>query len=76
MSHTDLTKKAVEIKIAGLGGQGVILSGIIVGRAASIYDDQYATMIQSFGPESRGSACSAQLIISKSPVLYPYVISI
>ena len=62
-----------EIKIGGLGGQGVILSGIILGKAASIYDNKYATLIQSFGPEARGSACSAQIIISDTPVTYPYI---
>ena len=62
-----------EIKIGGFGGQGVILTGIIVGRAASIYDDKYATMTQAFGPEARGSACSSQVIVSEEPILYPYV---
>lgn len=63
----------VEIKIGGLGGQGVILAGMIIGKAASIYDTKHATLIQSFGPEARGSACSAQLIISNDKILYPYV---
>ncbi len=63
----------IEIKIGGLGGQGVILTGIIIGKAATIYDNKYATMIQSFGPEARGSSCSAQLIISDNQILYPYV---
>jgi 2-oxoglutarate ferredoxin oxidoreductase subunit gamma len=62
-----------EIRIAGFGGQGVILSAIILGRAASIHQGAFATMTQSFGPEARGGACSAQLILSESPVLYPYV---
>ena len=62
-----------EIKIGGLGGQGVILSGIIIGKAASIYDDKSATMTQAFGPEARGSACSAQLVVADDAVLYPYV---
>jgi 2-oxoglutarate ferredoxin oxidoreductase subunit gamma len=62
-----------EIKIGGFGGQGVILSAHIVGKAAAIYADKYATMIQSFGPEARGSSCSAQVIISDQPVTYPYV---
>ncbi len=65
--------KPVEIKIGGFGGQGVILAGMIIGKAASIYDNKYATLIQSFGPEARGSACSAQLIISPQKILYPYV---
>ncbi len=62
-----------EIRIAGFGGQGVILSAIVLGKAASIYQGAYATMTQNFGPEARGGACSAQLIVSDSPVLYPYV---
>jgi 2-oxoglutarate ferredoxin oxidoreductase subunit gamma len=64
---------ATEIKFGGFGGQGVILSGIIIGRAASIYNNKFATLTQSFGPEARGSACSAQVIVSDDRVLYPYV---
>jgi len=64
---------ATEIKFSGFGGQGVILAGIIIGRAASIYANKFATLTQSFGPEARGSACSAQLIVSDDRVLYPYV---
>ncbi len=64
-----------EIKIGGFGGQGVIMSGYILGRAASIYDNKYATMIQSFGPEARGSACSAQVIVSSDPIDYPYIVT-
>ncbi len=62
-----------EIRFAGYGGQGIIRSGIIVGKAASIYDNKHATMSQSFGPEARGGACSSQLLISESKVLYPYI---
>jgi 2-oxoglutarate ferredoxin oxidoreductase subunit gamma len=62
-----------EIRIAGFGGQGVILSAIVIGKAASILEGGFATMTQSFGPEARGGACSAQVIIDSKPVLYPYV---
>jgi 2-oxoglutarate ferredoxin oxidoreductase subunit gamma len=62
-----------EIKIGGFGGQGVILSGYIIGRAASIYDNKFATMIQVFGPEARGSSASAELIISDETITYPYI---
>jgi 2-oxoglutarate ferredoxin oxidoreductase subunit gamma len=44
-----------------------------LGKAASIYENGFATMTQNFGPEARAGACSAQLILSDSPVLYPYV---
>ena len=62
-----------EIRFAGYGGQGIIRSGIIVGKAASIYDNKHGTMSQSFGPEARGGACSSQLVVSDSKVLYPYI---
>ena len=62
-----------ELRIAGFGGQGVILSAIILGKAASIHQGAYATMTQNFGPEARGGACSAQLLLSGQPILYPYV---
>ncbi len=62
-----------EIRIAGFGGQGVILSAMVLGKAASIFQGGFATVTQNFGPEARGGACSAQLIISDSPVAYPYV---
>ncbi len=65
--------RLTEIRIAGFGGQGVILATQILGRAAAIFDGVHATMTQSFGPEARGGACSAQLIVSDEPVLYPYV---
>jgi 2-oxoglutarate ferredoxin oxidoreductase subunit gamma len=62
-----------EIRITGFGGQGVVLSGYVIGRACAVNAGQHATMIQSFGPEARGSACSATLAVSDTEVLYPYI---
>ena len=62
-----------ELRIAGFGGQGVILSAHILGKAAALYDGGYATMTQNYGPEARGGAASAALIVSDEPVLYPYL---
>jgi 2-oxoglutarate ferredoxin oxidoreductase subunit gamma len=62
-----------EIRITGFGGQGVILAGHIIGHACAVEGGQHATMIQSFGPEARGSACSATLTVSDREVLYPYI---
>ncbi len=62
-----------EIKIGGLGGQGVILAGIIIGKAAALYDNKHSALTQAFGPEARGSACSAQVVVDNDPILYPYV---
>ena len=62
-----------EIRISGFGGQGVILSAIVIGKAGCIFENGYSTMTQAFGPEARGGACSAQVILSNEPILYPYV---
>lgn len=64
----------MDIRFSGFGGQGIIKSGTLIGKAASLHDDKFATLTQSFGPEARGGACSAQLVIDKEPVLYPYIV--
>lgn len=66
-------QQLTEIRVAGFGGQGVIMAASVIGKATSIVDGNYATMTQNFGPEARGGACSAQLVLSTTPVLYPYV---
>ncbi len=62
-----------QIKTGGLGGQGVILAGMIIGRGAALHAKKHATLTQSFGPEARGSACGASIVVSDEPVEYPYV---
>jgi 2-oxoglutarate ferredoxin oxidoreductase subunit gamma len=61
------------IRIAGFGGQGVVLSGQILGQAAAIFDGGYSTLTQSYGPEARGGSCAAGVVISDEPIGYPYV---
>jgi 2-oxoglutarate ferredoxin oxidoreductase subunit gamma len=62
-----------EILITGFGGQGIILTGNIMGTAATIHDGRHATMTQSYGPEARGGSCSSQVVISDEPIMFPYV---
>lgn len=62
-----------EIQLSGFGGQGIILAAYILGKAAALYDHKDATMTQNYGPESRGGACSGQVIISDAPVSYPHL---
>ena len=52
-----------EVRLGGFGGQGVILAGMILGRAKSIFEDKYATLTQDFGPEARGGAASCAVIL-------------
>lgn len=62
-----------EIRICGYGGQGVILAGFIIGQAVSVYEKKNAIFIQDYGPEARGGACRADIIIADQPILYPYI---
>jgi 2-oxoglutarate ferredoxin oxidoreductase subunit gamma len=62
-----------EIRFSGFGGQGIILSAVIIGRAAVMYDNKYAVQTQVYGPEARGGASMSALIIDDDPILYPKV---
>ncbi len=62
-----------EIRVCGFGGQGVILTAHIIGKAATLFAGRHATMTQAFGPEARGSACTAQVLLDDDPIHYPYL---
>jgi 2-oxoglutarate ferredoxin oxidoreductase subunit gamma len=65
----------IEIRLAGEGGQGMILAGIILAEAAAIYDGQNVVQTQSYGPEARGGASKSEVIIAEGEIDYPEVIS-
>ncbi|MEK6599068.1 MAG: 2-oxoacid:acceptor oxidoreductase family protein [Deltaproteobacteria bacterium] len=65
-----------EMRFSGLGGQGIILAGIIMAEAASIYGGKNASQSQSYGPESRGGASKSEVIISDEEIDYPKATSI
>lgn len=60
-----------EIRIAGFGGQGVILAGFIIGKAACVFHEYNAVQSQSYGPEARGGAARSEVIISDERIGYP-----
>jgi len=62
-----------ELRFSGFGGQGIILSAVIVARAAALYDGKYAVQTQVYGPEARGGASMSAAIIDDEPILYPKV---
>jgi 2-oxoglutarate ferredoxin oxidoreductase subunit gamma len=62
-----------EIRVAGFGGQGMILAGLLIGKAAALYDGKEAVFTQSYGPEARGGASNANVIICDEPIDYPLV---
>jgi len=62
-----------EIRFAGFGGQGIISAGRIAGQGAVIFDGKHAVFTQSYGPEARGGACAAEVIVSDTSVDYPVI---
>lgn len=62
-----------EIRICGFGGQGVITAAVILGKAAAVHDGLTACQVQSYGPEARGGAARAEVIIADGPIGYPGV---
>jgi len=65
-----------EIRICGFGGQGVILSGFIIGKAAAVFMDYNAVQSQSYGPEARGGAARSEVIVSDEKIGYPRPIGV
>lgn len=64
--------KKVEVRISGLGGQGVVLAGQILGRAA-IYDGKNVVQTQSYGAEARGSIAKSEVMISDDKIGFPMI---
>jgi 2-oxoglutarate ferredoxin oxidoreductase subunit gamma len=64
-----------EIRLAGEGGQGMILAGIILAEAASIHDGKMAVQTQSYGPEARGGASKSEVVIADGEIDHPEVLS-
>ena len=67
----DLPFHRVELRLAGSGGQGLILAGLILAEAAGIHDGREVAMVQSYGPEARGGTSKAEVIISDYAIDYP-----
>ncbi len=63
------------IVFSGSGGQGVITAAIILAEAAAIYEDLNAVQTQSYGPEARGGATRADVVISEEQIHYPKVVN-
>ncbi|MFQ5879606.1 MAG: 2-oxoacid:acceptor oxidoreductase family protein [Dehalococcoidia bacterium] len=68
-------KARVEVTLGGFGGQGIVLAGYILGRAAAVHAGRNAVMAQSYGPESRGGACKTDVVIAEEDIALPQVTS-
>ena len=64
-----------EVRLAGEGGQGMILAGVILAEAAAVHGGLNAVQTQSYGPEARGGASRSEVIIARGEIDYPKVMS-
>lgn len=62
-----------EIRLSGFGGQGIALAGLILGKAFALYENLESVMTQSYGPEARGGASSANIVVADLVIDYPFV---
>jgi 2-oxoglutarate ferredoxin oxidoreductase subunit gamma len=67
-------KERLEIRLAGSGGQGLILAGMILAEAAGIHEGKFVTQTQSYGPEARGGASKSEVVISDQEIDYPQAV--
>lgn len=61
-----------QIRLCGLGGQGIILAGTILSYAG-INDGKWVAGSSSYGLAARGGACRAEVVISDEPIVFPHV---
>jgi|UniRef100_A0A7V6DQV5 2-oxoglutarate ferredoxin oxidoreductase subunit gamma len=61
----------LEIRLAGSGGQGLIMAGMILAEAAGIHEGKFVTQTQSYGPEARGGASKSEVVVSDEEIDYP-----
>lgn len=63
------------VRFGGVGGQGIVLAGRLLGKAAALFDSKNAVCTQTYGPEARGGASRSDVVISDSQIDYPFVTS-
>ncbi len=73
--NPEFPKDRLEICISGSGGQGILLAGIVLAKAA-LREGKNATQTQSYGPESRGGASRCEVVISRGEIDYPKIMKI
>ncbi|NLD20036.1 MAG: 2-oxoacid:ferredoxin oxidoreductase subunit gamma [Clostridiales bacterium] len=60
----------INIRFAGAGGQGVILASVLLAKGYGLGENYNISQTQSYGPEARGGACKAEVVISDEPIDY------
>jgi 2-oxoglutarate ferredoxin oxidoreductase subunit gamma len=73
-----MVRMKASVRFAGMGGQGVIFAGMVLARAASLYErregrELFAIQTQSYGPAARGESSKSDVVISDGPIFFPFV---
>lgn len=67
------TMSKIAIRFSGFGGQGIVLSSIIIAHGAVLHEGKSAVQTQSYGPESRGGSSKSEVIVSDKEIDYPLI---
>ncbi len=70
-----VSPKRIEVRLAGMGGQGLVLAGLLLAKAAALYDGKNAVQSQSYGAQQRGGPSQSEVVISDGEIDYPKVVS-
>jgi 2-oxoglutarate ferredoxin oxidoreductase subunit gamma len=63
----------IDLRMSGVGGQGIVTIGYVIGKAAALYDKKDVIMTEAYGPEITGGWSKADVIISDNEIDYPLV---
>ncbi|WP_022661025.1 2-oxoacid:acceptor oxidoreductase family protein [Paucidesulfovibrio longus] len=69
--NQDVTLERFEVRLSGLGGQGIITLGRVLGTGLALGHGYQVTQTQSYGPEARGGSSRCDLVVSSGPISYP-----
>jgi len=64
-----------EVRVVGTGGNGIILTGLILANATLNNDNLFVAQTQEYSPDSRGGYCKSEIQFSKKEILFPKVTS-
>jgi 2-oxoglutarate ferredoxin oxidoreductase subunit gamma len=64
----------LQVRLSGLGGQGVVLAGLLLGQAGVI-EGKYVSGSNSYGAQARGSGCKSEIVFSNHPIDFPHLLT-
>ena len=67
-------REIIQIRLAGFGGQGIVLAGMLLG-IAGVHEGLEVANSNSYGAQARGSACKAEVVLGKRPIVFPHVLT-